>query len=81
MGRIVRSLMANDTVKLMAITGKDICETARELHGLSRVCTAALGRSLLITDMMGAPAQGRKRQAHHHNQGRRPGGQYSLHRG
>ena len=54
MGRIVRGLMANDTVKLMAITGKDICETARELHGLSRVCTAALGRSLLITDMMGA---------------------------
>lgn len=45
MGRIVRGLMANDTVKLMAITGKDICETARELHGLSRVCTAALGRS------------------------------------
>ena len=34
MGRIVRGLMANDTVKLMAITGKDICETARELHGL-----------------------------------------------
>ena len=79
MGRIVRGLMANDTVKLMAITGKDICETARELHGLSRVCTAALGRSLLITDMMGA--QGRKRQAHHHNQRRRPGWQHSLHRG
>ena len=58
MGRIVRGLMANDTVKLMAITGKDICETARELHGLSRVCTAALGRSLLITDMMGAQLKG-----------------------
>ena len=58
MGRIVRGLMANDTVKLIAITGKDICETARELHGLSRVCTAALGRSLLITDMMGAQLKG-----------------------
>ena len=58
MGKIVRGLMANDTVKLMAITGKDICETARELHGLSRVCTAALGRSLLITDMMGAQLKG-----------------------
>ena len=36
MGRIVRGLMANDTVKLMAITGKDICETARELQGCAQ---------------------------------------------
>lgn len=58
MGKIVRGLMANDTVKLIAVTGRDICETARELHGLSRVCTAALGRTLLITDMMGAQMKG-----------------------
>ncbi len=58
MDKIVRGLMANDTVKLIAVTGRDICEMARELHGLSRVCTAALGRTLLVTDMMGAQMKG-----------------------
>ncbi len=58
MDKLVRALMAEDTVKLIAISGKEICEKARELHGLSRVCTAALGRTLLVTDMMGAQLKG-----------------------
>lgn len=58
MDKIVRALMADDTVKLIAISGRDLCEKARELHGLSRVCTAALGRTLLVTDMMGAQLKG-----------------------
>ena len=58
MDKLVRALMAEDTVKLIAISGKGICEKARELHGLSRVCTAALGRTLLVTDMMGAQLKG-----------------------
>ena len=73
MGRIVRGLMANDTVKLMAITGKDICETARELHGLKGVHSGA-GPFPSHNRYDGGAAQGRKRQAHHHNQRRRPGG-------
>ena len=36
MGRIVRGLMANDTVKFMAITGKDICETFTACQGCAQ---------------------------------------------
>lgn len=52
--KIIRGLIAEDTVNFIAISGKDLCEKARVTHKLSRVCTAALGRTLLVTDMMGA---------------------------
>ena len=51
---IIRGLLADSTVKIMAISGAELVEKARETHGLSRVCTAALGRTLLMTSMMGA---------------------------
>ncbi|MBR5949713.1 MAG: Hsp33 family molecular chaperone HslO [Clostridia bacterium] len=47
-------LLFNKTVKFMAISGTEMVETARELHSLSRVCTAALGRLLLAVSMMSA---------------------------
>lgn len=47
-------LLLNKTVKFMAISGAEMVETARELHSLSRVCTAALGRLLLAVSMMSA---------------------------
>ena len=47
-------LLLNKTVKIMAISGTEMVETARELHGMSRVCTAALGRLLLAVSMMSA---------------------------
>ena len=51
---IIRGLLADSTVKIMAISGTELVEKARETHGLSRVCTAALGRTLMMTSMMGA---------------------------
>ncbi len=51
---IIRGLLADETVKVMAISGGELVEKARETHGLSRVCTAALGRTLMMTSMMGA---------------------------
>ena len=51
---IIRGLLADETVKIMAIAGGALVEKARETHGLSRVCTAALGRTLMMTSMMGA---------------------------
>ena len=51
---IIRGLLADSTVKIMAISGAALVEKARETHGLSRVCTAALGRTLMMTSMMGA---------------------------
>ncbi len=51
---IIRGLLADSTVKIMAISGGELVAAAKETHGLSRVCTAALGRTLLMTSMMGA---------------------------
>ena len=45
MGGQARALIANTT---------QLCETAREIHTLSNVCSAALGRTLTATVMMGA---------------------------
>ena len=51
---MIRGLICEDTARFTAISGQDLCEAARNTHDLSRVCTAALGRTLLITVMMGA---------------------------
>ena len=51
---MLRGLMCGDTVRFSAISGRELCEKARNTHGLSRVCTAALGRTLLGASMMGA---------------------------
>lgn len=51
---MIRGLLGQDTARFTAISGKDLCEKARLTHSLSRVCTAALGRTLLATVMMGA---------------------------
>ncbi len=51
---MLRGLMCADTVRFSAISGRELCEKARNTHGLSRVCTAALGRTLLGASMMGA---------------------------
>ncbi|MEG1547296.1 MAG: Hsp33 family molecular chaperone HslO [Clostridia bacterium] len=55
---MIRGLLADKSVKLIAIDAKAICECARKTHGLSRVCTAALGRALMVTCMMGAQLKG-----------------------
>jgi len=56
---LLRGLLAEDSVNVTAISGRTLVETARELHGLSRVCTAALGRTLLVSCMMGAQLKGK----------------------
>jgi len=58
MDKIIRGLLADRAVNLIAITGKELCAEARRIHGLSRVCTAALGRTLMATVMMGAQLKG-----------------------
>ena len=47
MDEIVRILVENAPVKAMAITGRDMVERARAIHGTWPVATAALGRTLL----------------------------------
>ena len=50
---LIQGMLLDAAVQFIAIAGKDVCETARRIHGLSRGCTAAVGRTVLMTDMTG----------------------------
>lgn len=51
--KILRGVLMGRTARFTAISGTALVESARQLHKLSRVCTAALGRTLMMTSMMG----------------------------
>lgn len=54
MDEIVRMITGDGYVKGIAITGKELVERARQIHGTWPVATAALGRTLMAASMMGA---------------------------
>ena len=54
MDEIVRMITGDGAVKAIAITGTDLVERARSIHGTWPVATAALGRTLMGCAMMGA---------------------------
>ena len=51
--RIIKGLAYDGRVSIVAIESTNFCEEARKIHSLSPVCTAALGRLLTITALMG----------------------------
>ena len=53
MDQIIRMIAKNAPVKASAISGRDLVERARNIHMLLPVATAALGRALMGTSMMG----------------------------
>ena len=53
MGRIIRAVAGDDFIKIAVIEGRDIVERARQIHGLSPTASAALGRTLCATSLMG----------------------------
>ena len=53
MGKIVKALTNDGTVVVLAEDASDIAEAARQIHGCSKVCTAALGRLLTGASLMG----------------------------
>jgi len=53
MGEIIRAVSGDGLVKIAVIEAKDIVERARKIHGTSPTATAALGRSLCATSMLG----------------------------
>lgn len=53
MGNIIRAVASDGFVKISAISGRDIAETARQYHDLSPVATAALGRTLCAASILG----------------------------
>ncbi len=54
----VRAISTDGTIAVTAADTKDIVETARRIHGTSRVCTAALGRLLTAASMAGCALKG-----------------------
>ncbi len=53
MGKLVRCLSGDGAVVVIALDSTDIVESARRISGSSKVCTAALGRLLTGTSIMG----------------------------
>ena len=53
MDYIVRMITKDAPIVAMAIQGHDLVNRAQEIHHTFPVATAALGRTLLITSMMG----------------------------
>lgn len=53
MDKIIRTVTNDGFVKISVIVGKEMVEHARQIHSLSPVATAALGRTLMATSMLG----------------------------
>ncbi len=59
MDKIVRAITSDGMVQATAITSRAMVERARQIHDLSPVATAALGRTLSGCSMMGNALKGR----------------------
>ncbi len=53
MDETIRMIATDGHVKAIAITAKDLVETARNIHRTAPLATAALGRTLMAASMMG----------------------------
>ena len=53
MDETIRMIATDGHVKAIAITAKDLVETARNIHRAAPLATAALGRALMAASMMG----------------------------
>ncbi len=60
MGRIIRANNKNLTVRMFAIESTDMVEKARQIHHTTPVASAALGRMISATSMMGVMMKGEK---------------------
>ena len=54
MGEVIRAISEDGFVSISVINSKDIAERARNIHGTTPVATAALGRALSATSIMGS---------------------------
>ncbi|MCR5073720.1 MAG: Hsp33 family molecular chaperone HslO [Clostridiales bacterium] len=52
--KLLHLLCADDMVQVCAISARELVSEARRIHSLSMVATAALGRQLMMTSMMGS---------------------------
>ncbi len=54
MDRIIRNISHDGSVMIAAVDTTDAVRVARQVHGLTPTCTAALGRTLTAASIMGA---------------------------
>lgn len=59
MDEIVRVITSDGAVMAAAISAKDMVAEAQHIHGTSSVATAALGRTLMATSLMGNQLKGK----------------------
>ncbi len=59
MGKIVRCISQEGDLTVMAVNSTDMVARAHEIHGTSKVASAALGRLLTAASMMGAVLKGK----------------------
>lgn len=59
MGKSIRCISVDGTLTIMAVNSTDIVNKAREIHGTSAVCSAALGRLLTAASLMGCAMKGK----------------------
>ncbi len=59
MGKLVRCISDDGTLLIMACDTTDVVQEAFEIHSTSKVCTAALGRLLTASAMMGSMLKGK----------------------
>lgn len=52
--QLLHLLCGDGNIRISAIDGTELVRTAQEIHGLSRVATAALGRQFMMTVIMGS---------------------------
>lgn len=55
---LFHALSANGGIRIVAVSGRALVEEAKNIHMLSRVATAALGRQLLMTVIMASDQKG-----------------------
>lgn len=58
MGKIIRCISQQGDLTVMAVDSTDIVQRAHEIHGTSKVASAALGRLLTAASMMGDVLKG-----------------------
>ncbi|MBR2290565.1 MAG: Hsp33 family molecular chaperone HslO [Clostridia bacterium] len=60
--KIIKGLAYDGRVNIIAMESTELCEEARKIHSLSPVCTAAFGRLLTVTALIGCQMKSKDNQ-------------------
>lgn len=74
MDRILRAVAGDGFIKMAVITARDTVQKAREIHGCTPTASAALGRTLCATSLLGNMLKGEKNSLTVRIQGGGPAG-------